>query len=193
MGSWYVMHTKPRLEMLVASLLEQHWRLLVYLPEVTQQRAGRSHLSPLFPGYLFVQADLGQTPASALNSLPGAIRLVAFDGRPQPVPEAAMARLCQQVEALNAAGGIPNHPFRPGDTVQLASGPLQGLEAVFLGPMRAAQRVRVLLRFLGQLREVEVAVEALEPTPQASVARQRRTRGKGRRIRSAGPAAKPTD
>jgi hypothetical protein len=57
------------------------------------------------------------------------------------------------------------------------------LEAVFLGPMTPSQRVRVLLDFLGTQREAEVALDSIErvaPPPQ----RGRRTRGKGRQIRS---------
>lgn len=179
--AWYVVHTKPRQELLAASLLEERWPVTVYAAQVVQRRGGRTRRVPLFPGYLFVQADLEQTPASALNAVPGVVRLVAFGARPQPVPAAVVARLVEQVDALNAAGGLPAHPFRPGDVVQLTSGPLAGLDAVFVGPMRPAERVRVLLAFLGSLSEVEVAVTALAPV--AAARRVRRTRGKGRRVR----------
>jgi hypothetical protein len=67
------------------------------------------------------------------------------------------------------------------------------LEAVFLGPMRASERVRVLIEFLGQLREAELDVSALEKSqPDARGKRQRRTRGRGRPIRTR-PAPDPGD
>lgn len=182
MELWYVVHTKPRQEWLAGALLEERWHLTVYLPEVTQSKGSRSLMAPLFPGYLFVQVDLAQVPASALNAMPGVLRLVAFAERPQPLAAAVVEALRSRVAALNAAGGLPNHPFRPGDPVRVVDGPLQGLEAVFAGPMRPAQRVRVLLGFLGCQREVALPVEVLEPAAVAPARRGRRTRGRGRWI-----------
>lgn len=184
MQHWYVVHAKVWQERLVGALLEERWRLTVYLPEVLQPRAGRVAQAPLFPGYLFVLVDLDQTPASALNATPGVLRLVTFGKQPQPVSAAVVEALRDRVDELNANGGLPNHPFRPGDAVRLVEGPLCGLEAVFVGPMRPAQRVRVLLRFMGELSEVTLPAATLEPAAVAASRRERRTRGHGRRIRS---------
>jgi transcription antitermination factor NusG len=97
-----------------------------------------------------------------------------------PVIEA----LRQQVDLLNAQGGLPEHSFRPGDPVLLTRGPLEGVAALFVGPTTPSERVRVLVQFLGSLREVDVDVETLElPGQHAEFKRERRTRGKGRRIR----------
>lgn len=178
---WYVVQTKPRQERLAAAALELLWRTPTFLPEVLQQARGRRSLAPLFPAYLFVQVDLAQTPLSGLNSTPGVVRVVEIGGRPQPVPEPVVEALQRRVAEVNEAGGLPTHPFRPGEVVQIVHGPLAGLEAVFVGPMRPAQRVRVLLNFLGGLTEAEVAVDALQPRPGGE--RVRRTRGRGRRIR----------
>ncbi|MDW8319528.1 MAG: transcription termination/antitermination NusG family protein, partial [Anaerolineae bacterium] len=180
---WYVVQTKPRQERLAAAALELLWRTPTFLPEVIQPQRGRRTLAPLFPAYLFVQADLAQTPLSGLNATPGVVRVVEVGGRPQPVPAAVVEALRRRVEEVNEAGGLPTHPFRPGEVVRIARGPLAGLEAVFLGPMRPAQRVRVLLNFLGGLTEAEIEVEALAQPPPAERQRVRRTRGRGRRIR----------
>ena len=176
---WYVVHTKPQNEVLASSLLAERLQVTVYLPEVRQQRRGKLQAAPLFPGYLFVQMDSGQTEASAVNAVPGVLRLVAFGGHPQSVPAPVMDALMQRVAAFDQAGGLPQHPFHAGDPVRLTDGPLAGLEAAFVGPMRPSERVRVLLTFLGQLQEVEVPVAMLE-----AAQRPRRTRGKGRWITS---------
>lgn len=181
---WYVVHTKPRQELLASGLLEAMQDVVVYLPQVTQRAGQQAKAVVLFPGYLFVQADLGQTRASAIDKTPGVPRLVAFGGQPQPVPAAAMASLQARVQELNQQGGLPRHPFQPGDSVRISEGPLGGLEGVFQGPMRPAQRVRVLLQFLGGLHELEVDPSQLERSGQPPTDHPpRRTRGKGRRIR----------
>jgi transcriptional antiterminator RfaH len=181
---WYVVHIKARQELLVAGLLEAMAEVVVYLPQVTRRTGQRAKAALLFPGYLFVQADLGQTRASAIDKTPGVIRLVAFGGQPQPVPDAAMASLQARVQELNQQGGLPQHPFQPGDSVRITEGPLGGLEGVFQGPMRPAQRVRVLLQFLGGLHELEVDPGLLERSGQLPAGHPpRRTRGKGRVIR----------
>lgn len=68
--------------------------------------------------------------------------------------------------------------------MRITAGPLQGLEGVFDGPMTAAERVQVLLRFLGSERRVSVDVDAVEPNrnPIQDVIekRPRRSRGVGR-------------
>jgi transcriptional antiterminator RfaH len=179
---WYVVHTKPTRELMVSSLIEDQLDLSVYLPEVIESRRNNKRKVPLFPRYLFVRADLSQTPSQAVNALPGVLHLVSFGGLPQPMSDREIEALRNRLDALNAQGGLPSHPFRPGDEVRLMDGPLQGLEAVFLGPMTPSQRVRVLLEFLGTEREAEVALESIErvvPSP-----RGRRTRGKGRHIRT---------
>jgi transcription antitermination factor NusG len=179
---WYVVHTKPTRELMVSGLIEAQLALRVYLPEVLETRRNKKRRTPLFPRYLFVQADLAQTPSQVINAVPGVIHLVSFGGLPQPISDREIEVLRQRLDALNAEGGLPSHSFRPGDEVRLLDGPLQGLEAVFLGPMTPSQRVRVLLDFLGTEREAEVALESIERV--APPHRGRRTRGKGRRIRT---------
>jgi len=61
-------------------------------------------------------------------------------------------------------------------------GPLAGMEGIFEGPAGPAERVRILLRFLGECNRAVVPLDILEgaaPRPHPP----RRTRGKGRKIR----------
>lgn len=183
---WYVVHTKPHQETLAAYLLHSRFALATLVPEVTQRRKGRLHRAPLFPGYLFTELDLDLIQAAHINTTPGIIRLVAFAERPQPVAGTVIVALQEKLAEIEAQGGLANHPFHEGDAVRLTQGPLAGLEAVFLGPMRPTERVRILLEFLGQEQEAWVSVGDLEAAAAApAVKRGRRTRGKGRPIRTA--------
>jgi transcriptional antiterminator RfaH len=181
---WYAVYCQPLRERQAAVALEYRLGLATYLPEIRRRFRGQVQQAPLFPRYLFVRADLYAAAPSRINATPGVLRLVAFGETPQPIPAAAIEALCQQVEQLNAQGGLPEHGFHPGDPVLLASGPLQGLAALFVGPTTPSERVRVLVDFLGSLREVDVHVETLEkPNVPVVFRRERGTRGKGRRIK----------
>ena len=72
----------------------------------------------------------------------------------------------------------------PGDTVVIDSGPLAGLRGVFQGPLGPAERVHILVRFLGETNRAEVPVETLRKAGDEGFGprRRRSTRGRGRRI-----------
>ena len=184
---WYVLHTKPRRELLVASLLDRQEALSLFLPEVKQRLRGELQLAPLFPGYLFVQADLAHLPAHLLTHTPGVIGLVGSERQPLPVADEVIAHLRQRVAEVNLQGGLILHSFHEGERVRITAGSLQGLDAVFVGPLHPATRVQVLLHFLGRQQQVEVDADLLEKAPSLHPAelrpRARRTRGHGRRIR----------
>ncbi len=185
LSNWYVAHCKPFREITVATALEESLGLAVYLPTVKRLLRGQAQSTPLFPGYLFVQTELYARTTSAINAVPGIVRLLAFGGLPQAVPPPVVEGIRERVDRLNAQGGMPAILFCEGEPVRLISGPLQGLEAVFLGPLRANERVKILIEFLGQLREVEASSAALEKIgPHSQTKRPRRTRGRGRLIQS---------
>jgi transcription antitermination factor NusG len=90
----------------------------------------------------------------------------------------------EQLDEIDAHGGLVAHPFHPGDTVRLKAGPFRGLEAAFLGPMKPSARARVLIDFLGGLREADIDIDDLERVHSAPLPprQERRSRGKGRPI-----------
>jgi transcriptional antiterminator RfaH len=182
--SWYAVYCKPLREWQAAVALEHYLGLAVYLPEVRRRFRGQIQRAPFFPRYLFVGANLQAGTLSCINAIPGVLWLVSFGGTPQAVPAEVIEAIREQVDSLNAWGGVPEHSFHSGDAVRLKDGPLQGLEAIFVGPMKPSERMRVLIHFLGRFSEAEVDVDKLEYVSSGSMPkRERRTRGKGRKIR----------
>jgi transcription antitermination factor NusG len=183
------------MELLAATLLEERLNLDTYYPEVALRRHGQFRRSAFFPCYLFVAADLRITALSVIDCTPGVVRVVRFQDEPRPVADEFVQQLRLRIDSIDAGGGLPAHHFHLGDPVRITSGPLQGLEGVFDGPMTAAERVLVLLRFLGNERRVTVDVEALEPNsnpiPALVEKRPRRSRGVGRPIRQYDPTSTP--
>ena len=102
------------------------------------------------------------------------------------VPDKAIELIEAGLREIEAAGGLPQHPFKPGDTVVIDQGPLAGLRGIFQGPVGAAERVHILIRFLGETNRAEVPVEALRAVDEDAERfrpQRRGTRGHGRRIR----------
>lgn len=187
MEQWYTLHTKPKAEYQVTAVLQQR-QIETYLPEVMTPTANkRQRKQPFFPCYLFARIDFARVGLSAVQWTPGLRRVVTFEDQPATVPAEVIALIRQKLDQLEAAGGLPRHNFKVGDTVRIKEGPFQDMLALFNGPMSSAERVQVLLNILGQACRVKVDVAALEKTesqmpPSVPFKRPRRTRGHGRQI-----------
>lgn len=187
MESWYALYTKPNAEAQVARILTARG-LNVFLPLLPSKTGER--IKPFFPAYLFVRCDLSLVGIENLQWIPGLRHILSFGGRPAVVPDAAIALIQHGLAEVEAAGGLPTHHFKPGDTVVIDQGPLAGLRGVFQGPVGPAERVHILVRFLGEANRTEVPVDALRRVDEEAEqlrARRRGTRGRGRRIRYTEP------
>jgi len=191
--NWYVLYTKPNAEYQVAYHL-QNADVTVFFPTVRSVKPRPGYTSvPLFPSYLFFRVDMSTFDMSLIRWTPGLRYIVMFDNKPAAVPDAVINYLMHKIEEINSVGGLPSHPFKPGDKLRIRSGPMAGLEAIFEGPMGPAERVKVLVEFLGRVTRAEVPVELLELADGSELVRvleapprrkrRRRTRGKGRVIK----------
>jgi transcriptional antiterminator RfaH len=165
--------TKPRAEHQVREALADKG-LVVYLPLVKVARVNprARPVVPLFPGYLFVQVDLVQVGQSAINWVPGVVRLVNFGGEPAVVPEAVVEHVKRRLAEVEKSGELGLGPFRHGDRVRITTGPFRDLDAVFDQRLSAKGRTRVLIEFLGRLTAAEVDQDMLEKLDQRSRATQ---------------------
>jgi len=179
MEAWYALHTKPNQESLAARELARRGVAVLH-PQYTERRRERVRVRTLFPTYLFVRVDLDVVGRSLLQWTPGLRGIVAFGGVPARMPDEAVALVRRQLARLEAAGGFTQARFQVGERVRVKEGPLAGLEAVFEGP-GPAERVRILIRFLGQANRAVVAEEALEGVAER-LHPPRRTRGRSRKI-----------
>jgi transcriptional antiterminator RfaH len=191
MEHWYTLYTKPNAEYQVVDALQGRG-IQTYLPEVEAPEARKGpRRKPFFPCYLFVKVDLEEVGLSQVQWIPGLRRIVAFDDRPAPLAYEVIDAMRRKLEGMNATGGLPSHAFQPGDTVRITQGPLQGMLAVFEQPTTPTKRVQILLAFLGQASRMQIPVTDLEKAPPGAGAtapnpprRPRRTRGRGRHIKT---------
>lgn len=193
MQHWYAAYTKPRAERSVAG----HWAglgLQVFLPEAPRRLAGVSDVprEPLFPCYLFARLDYEATSSTVWRWTPGLRHLVAYDDQPVVVPEEIIHLIAYQLEKLAEVEPGAPFSFQPGELVRITAGPFRDLLAIFEKRLGARDRVLVLLQTLDRCVRLELDAAHLEKIPDPVRGRPRRTRGRGRRIRSSqAPLSQP--
>ncbi len=161
-SQWYALRSKPQKEDVV-------WRQLqakgveVFYPRlrVNPVNPRAKKIKPYFPGYMFVNLDLGEVGVSAFQWMPHALGLVSFGGEPSMVPEPLLQNIRVKVQAIADAGGENLSGLKPGDLVRVQDGPFAGYEAIFNERLPGTERVRVLLEFLNR-RQVVVELRAAQ-------------------------------
>jgi transcriptional antiterminator RfaH len=155
--AWYVVHTKPRQE---ARALEnlQNQGFNCFLPTLQVQKLRRQKVQtitePMFSRYLFIQLDDQSQNWGPIRSTLGVSKLVSFGPQPAKVPPEFIALLKE------APAETIERMFAPGDTVQVASGPLKGLEGQYLAH-DGETRAFVLVDLLGQPQKLRMTIESL--------------------------------
>ena len=155
--AWYVVHTKPKQE---ARALEnlQNQGYTCFLPLMQLQKLRRQKVQwvtePMFSRYLFIQLDDQSQNWAPIRSTLGVSKLVSFGSQPTKVP-GELVELLQQ-----APQETIERMFAPGDAVQVASGPLLGLEGRYL-QHDGESRAFVLIDLLGQPQKLCLTVESL--------------------------------
>jgi len=161
-GNWYALYTCPHREKLVAEQIKRR-SFPCFLPVYHSLRRWKDRRKELelalFPGYVFVQMAL-ETKLKVLE-IPGAVRLVSFNGQPVALPASVIEMLKNR---LSGTRGIEPHPYlRAGRRVRVRNGAMEGLEGIVV---RRKDRCRVV--FSINLLKRSVAVEVDEADLEAA-------------------------
>lgn len=158
MSRWYAVHCQPRMELWARANLWQRG-LEVFLPQYRKRRrhARRSDWvkRPLFPGYLFVRADLAAGARRRVDSAPGVRTMVRFGEHTPAIPDAVIAEIRGREEEDGLIRLDRPSEFRSGERLRIAAGAF----AEQIGLFQCAgddERVFLLLDLLG--RQVRVRV-----------------------------------
>ncbi len=158
---WYALRCKPRKEDVVWKQVRDQGHEVFYPRlRVNPVNPRARKIKPYFPGYLFVRVawiDLGY---SAFNWMPHTVGLRSFGGEPASVPDNLIFAIRQRVEEIAAAGGEIFDGLKKGDRIRINVGPFEGYEAIFDARLPGTERVRVLLQFLVERREVPIEMDA---------------------------------
>lgn len=140
---WYAVYTCANHEKRVADQLDgrgvEH-----FLPQYESLRRWKDRKVrlqlPLFPGYLFVH--LAAPERLRVLQVPGVVRLVGFNGSPEPMPQQDIERVR---EFLGQGWGAEPHLYlQAGRRARVVRGSLVGMEGIVV---RRKNRSRLVLSF----------------------------------------------
>lgn len=156
MKNWYAIYVRPRSEKKVAKVLSDVG-IDHYLPLQRSLRKWSDRKKwidmPLIPGYCFVHLDLADR--LQVLTLPNVVQFVRFNGQPaliQPSHIEFMRRMLSQTEVDFT---ISNQMPAPGQTVEITSGPMIGMQAEMVSE-KGKSRIIVRLEALNNIIQVEV-------------------------------------
>lgn len=159
---WFCVRAQTKREHIAAGHLRELEGVEVFCPRLRYRKATRRGkiwwVEPLFPGYLLAKFNLAEMER-AVTFCQGVRGLVRFGAKIPPVPEHFVNSLRQEIrnrpegeeELLSVAPVI-----QIGDEVEIAHGPLQGMRGTIVSVAPAAERVKILLDFLGQPQAIDV-------------------------------------
>ena len=148
---WYLVHTKPRQEACALQNLEQQG-YDCYLPLLASEELIKGAVSklaePLFPRYLFIRLDTGDSAKSwsPIRSTRGVSKLVSFGNQPAKVSD----ELVDLIRARESSGDIAERRlFNPGEPIRVVDGPFAGIEGIFQSN-DGTQRVMILIELMSK-------------------------------------------
>jgi len=165
--AWYCVRTQTKREHIAATHLRELEGVEVFCPRLKYRKATRRGkiwwVEPLFPGYVMAKFKLSEMERG-VTFCQGVRGLVRFGAGIPPVPDAFVEALRADLHSREDAEKdlITIHPaIEPGDEVEVAHGPLQGLKGKIIEIAPAVERVKILLEFLGQEQAVDVDIFSL--------------------------------
>lgn len=164
--AWYLVYTKPRLELEARRQLEQQG-FVVYLPLYKKLKRSPEGLiatrEPMFPRYLFVRPGQPSQGLSSIRSTRGVSTLVRFGFEPAVVSQelidaiGGMELEREQTELADLSG------LQVGQRVRLAHVAMQDMEGLVQSV--SSKRVQVLLEILGRPVSVQLEHHQIQPAP----------------------------
>lgn len=159
---WYAVYTLSRHEKKVAERLAEK-EITCFLPMRELERAWKNGKRavvrfPLFSGYVFVKIVLSQR--QAVFQTPGVVRLVGFNGQPEPIPEEQIYAILTLIESKLSCAPYPYPAAR--ELVEVKFGPLRGVRGKLV---RRKGRCKLVLSvdLIRQSVALEVDANAVEP------------------------------
>lgn len=172
---WFCVRTQTKREHIAAGHLRELEGIEVFCPRLRYRKATRRGkiwwVEPLFPGYLLAKFNLMEMER-AVTFCQGVRGLVKFGSIIPSVAEAFVESLRTEVKSRADEDEelfSVNPVIEAGDEVEIAHGPLQGMRGTIVSVAPAAERVKILLEFLGQPQAVDVDLFSIllprRPTP----------------------------
>ena len=164
---WYVAHTYSGYENKVKDTLEkavenrgmQHLVQEVVVPREEQieikDDKKKTTLKKVFPGYVLIKMILTEESWYIVRNVRGVTGFVGAGGKPVPLTD-------EEIRSMGFEKMPVNINYEVGDTVQVASGPLEGFVGVVEEINMEKEKVRVLVSMFGRETPVELEFSQIQ-------------------------------
>jgi transcriptional antiterminator NusG len=125
------------------------------------QGSVRQVMRKMFPGYLLVNMEMTSETYSSIKRIPNVIRVLNSGERYYTViPREEINCICQ----LLSDDGVLDYSkvYFVNSRVIVKSGPLKGMEGLIKAVDRRKLRAKIAVRFMGEIKKIEVGIEVLE-------------------------------
>jgi transcriptional antiterminator RfaH len=154
--AWFCLRTPPRREQMAAGHLRKRVGIEVFAPQIDlRSPKNGATRQPLFPGYLFARFHYPQQLRHVISSQ-GVTGILRGGEGPSVVSDGVIEFLRREIACAQNTEPAPT--FTNGESVKIVHGCFSQVEGRVLSSDSATERVRVLLRLLGQ--DIQVSVPA---------------------------------
>jgi len=162
--NWYATYTRSKHEQKVNGRLGRK-NIETFLPLIERwsrrkDRRKRIHL-PLFPGYLFVRAEMDAHTHLEILKTDSVVRILCQGDKPAPIPDEQIHAI--QVLIKNGIA-VTAYPYlREGMRVRVVNGPLSGVEGILIKTKPDKQRLLLSVDLIQESVSVEIDESDVEP------------------------------
>jgi len=117
-------------------------------------------MQKLFPGYVFINADLRSEAYNVINAIPKVMGFLGGKNTPQPVAEAKMLEILKA--SSEEASDNKNFAFEVGETLNIIEGPFESFSGVVEEFDTEKQKVKISVLIFGRATSVELDVNQVE-------------------------------
>lgn len=161
--AWYCVRCQTKREHIAAGHLRELEEIEVFCPRLRYRKATRRGkiwwVEPMFPGYVLARFNMAEMER-AVTFCQGVRGLVRFGGEIPPVPENFVEAIRKEITGREGSEDeevvVLTPSLEPGDEVEVAHGPFQGMQGTVISVPSATERVKILLDFLGEPQSVDL-------------------------------------
>jgi len=159
---WYCVHVKTKREHMAAAALQRLEGTQVVCPRLRYKKPTRRGpvwwVEAMFPGYIFVRCDYSTT-ARDIRHTQNVLRILEFGPTPATVPASFIEEIQRLTPEDDPVTLTPD--IELGDELEIANGPFMGETGTVVEVPNGADRVKVLIEFLGNQQVVDVDLFSL--------------------------------
>ena len=168
---WYILNVMAGQEQKIAdnikSMISSDLKgyvddVLVPCKQVVKMKKGKKtqEIQKLFPGYVFVEANLDSDARNIIGSIPKVMGFLGGKNSPQPVSKQKMEGIFSLIK--DDANENKDQVFEVGEELRVIDGPFEDFSGVVEEFDAEKQRVRIAILIFGRTTSVELNLSQVE-------------------------------